>query len=517
MSLWLVSWALLCKVSSVNKVLIAGRVKLSCVLAKVDTIEVQVAMGKGYCLWKSYDYAGNGLELLDLFVEEPFLFFLDSSLKTTERGRYSFIGFDPFQISSTKDKNCLEELREGFQQYAVADTPSPSPFWAGLAGYWGYDFGLHLERIKRQAVDDAGIPDCLFGFYDCLLTIDHWQQKLYITSTGLPEKQPFLVQKRAAERMNRIVKRLSGVQSSVQNLAPDSLEESNGEAPQMEIPLVSNFTQENYLKAIDKALNYIRQGDIYQVNLSQRFSCDFALERISGDSVALYQSLRGLSPSHFGVYFNAGDFQILSSSPERFLRKEGHLIQTRPMKGTRPRGQSLADDRRLKEELWHSQKEIAELLMVTDLERSDLGRVCEYGSVKVKQLRCLEEYATVFQTTATIEGILRKEKDCFDVIAACFPSGSVTGCPKIRAMEIIEELEPVRRAIYTGSFGYIGFNGEMDFNVLIRSLLIQKSKVYFHVGGGIVADSMAEQEYQETLVKAGALMRSLRDFRAKVE
>jgi len=476
----------------------------------------------GFYIWKSYDYSGNGLEILDLFAEEPLLFFFDSSLTATERGRYSFIGFDPFQTFSAKDTNCLEQIRARFNQYASDYAAAPSPFYAGLAGFWGYDLGRQIEKIKEktspiQTSEETGIPDCFFGFYDCVLTIDHLKQKLYITSTGLPESQPALRRQRAVERMNRIIKRLSAFKP-----ADHFYSDENVRAPMDyshhdigALPLTSSFSREGYVRAIDKALNYIRCGDIYQVNLSQRFTYDLNDGRIAVDSLDLYKSIRRISPSHFGGYFNVGDFQIVSSSPERFLKKNGNMIQTRPMKGTRPRGQSADEDRRLREELWQSQKEIAELLMVTDLERNDLGRVCEYGSVKVKELRSLEEYATVFQTTATIAGNLKEDKDCFDVIAACFPSGSVTGCPKIQAMEIIEEIEPVRRGIYTGSLGYIGFNSEMDFNVLIRSLLVRKSEVQFHVGGGIVADSMAEHEYQETLVKARALMRSLQNFYSK--
>jgi len=471
-------------------------------------------MGNEYCIWKSFDYSGNGLEFLDLFSDEPFLFFLDSSLRTTGRGRYSFIGFDPFQIFSAKDRNCLDEMRNHFNSYAQPCPETPTPFSSGMTGYFGYDFGRQLEDVRRtashdEAKDDLVIPDCLFGFYDCILTIDHFKQKLHITSTGLPEKQSFLIQQRADERLKGIIKRLSdgerrgySHERCMNELVGDSAE----------APLISNFTRENYLKAIGQALDYIRQGDIYQVNLSQRFTCDWADERAPADSLELYKSVRKFSPSHFGGYFNAGDFQIVSSSPERFLKKEGRIVQTRPMKGTRPRAKAWDDDRRFKEELWNSKKEIAELLMVTDLERNDLGRVCEYGSVKVTELRSLEEYATVFQTTATIAGVLREDKDCFDLMAACFPSGSVTGCPKIRAMEVIAELEPARRGVYTGSLGYIGFNGEMDFNVLIRSLLVQKSKVHFHVGGGIVADSIPENEYQETFIKARALMKSLQKF-----
>jgi len=223
------------------------------------------------------------------------------------------------------------------------------------------------------------------------------------------------------------------------------------------------------------------------------------------DGISLYRDLRNFSPSPFGGYMDCGNFQLISNSPERFLHLNNGIVQTRPMKGTRPRGNDEFHDKILREEILNSEKEKAELLMITDLQRNDLGRNCEYGSVSVKEMRTLEEYKYVFQATSTIEGILRKDKDCFDLIQSCFPGGSVTGCPKIRAMTIIEELEPTRRGMYTGSLGYINFDGNMDFNILIRTLLACQNKLYFQVGGGIVADSVPEHEYNETLIKARAL------------
>jgi para-aminobenzoate synthetase component 1 len=269
--------------------------------------------------------------------------------------------------------------------------------------------------------------------------------------------------------------------------------------------LKSNFTKEDYILAIKKAKEYIRKGDIYQVNLSQQF---YTRTDLSGFEI--YKCLRKLSPSYFSAYFDAGDYQILSSSPESFLRLEGDLVTTRPMKGTRPRSQNKVKDIRLKKDLLGSPKDKAELIMIVDLERNDLGRVCSYDSIKVATLRQLEEYNTVFQTTATVCGRLHKDKDRIDLIRACFPGGSITGCPKIRAMEIIEELEPSRRSIYTGSLGYLSFSGNMDLNILIRTILKKGNNLYFSVGGGIVADSEPEEEYRETLVKARAMMEAIK-------
>ncbi|MBI5144972.1 MAG: aminodeoxychorismate synthase component I [Candidatus Omnitrophica bacterium] len=268
--------------------------------------------------------------------------------------------------------------------------------------------------------------------------------------------------------------------------------------------LKSSFTQEDYLAAVKKAKEYIKRGDIYQVNLSQEFRAQTDLSAFE-----IYERLRKKSPSCFSAYFGGRDFEILSSSPERFLKLEADLVFTRPMKGTRPRGENTREDKALKKELLNSPKDKAELTMIVDLERNDLGRVCSYNSIKVEALRELEEYATVFQTTANISGRLHKDKDRIDLLRACFPGGSITGCPKIRAMEIIDELEPQRRSIYTGALGYLSFSGGMDFNILIRTILKKGKEIYFGTGGGIVADSQPQAEYRETLVKAKAMTEAI--------
>jgi para-aminobenzoate synthetase component 1 len=240
------------------------------------------------------------------------------------------------------------------------------------------------------------------------------------------------------------------------------------------------------------------------VNLSQEFQSKTDLPGFQ-----IYKRLRKISPSYFSAYLDTGEFEILSSSPEGFLRLEGNTVTTRPMKGTRTRSKNKLDDLRFKRELLESAKDKAELMMIVDLERNDLGRVCNYDSIGVSALRQLEEYNTVFQTTATVYGRLHKNKDRIDLLRACFPGGSITGCPKIRAMEIIEGLEPTRRSVYTGSLGYLSFSGTMDLNILIRTILKKEDKLYFSVGGGIVADSKPDDEYQETLVKANALMQAI--------
>jgi para-aminobenzoate synthetase component 1 len=382
-------------------------------------------------------------------------------------------------------------------------------------GFFGYEYGYYLEKKafsgKKGCLSDinrrqGAAPDSLFGFYDCIITIDHKRKKIVLSSTGLPAVGGKQRKKRARQRLEYFAEKITAVKKTANK---DKRRDMSMPRKNLASSLKSNFTKRQYLTAVKKALEYIRLGDIYQVNLAQRFSCkDPALK--TAEPIALYKLLRDLSPSCFGGYFDAGLLKVLCSSPERFLRLRGRHIETRPMKGTRPRGDTSRKDKQKKAELERSAKDKAELLMITDLERNDLGRVCASGSVRVKSLRTLEKYQTVFQATSTIEGKLQKGKDAFDLLRACFPGGSITGCPKIRAMEIIHELEGVPRSLYTGSLGYISFTGNMDFNVLIRTLLLHRHEALFHVGGGVVADSEPEAEYDETMVKAKAMRECLR-------
>ena len=264
------------------------------------------------------------------------------------------------------------------------------------------------------------------------------------------------------------------------------------------------MTKQKYVAAVERALEYIAAGDIYQVNLSQRFSHPF-----EGSSFALFGALRQVSPSFYGAYLNCGDHAIISSSPELFLKKTGGIIETRPIKGTRPRGRSAEEDRAMRQELLNSAKEAAELTMVVDLERNDLGRICEYGSVDVVSHRYIDELPTLLHTVSTVRGRLRPGISTVDVLRATFPGGSISGCPKIRAIEVIDELEPTRRHVYTGSIGYFAPDGDFTLNIAIRTMIVAGNRLHYQVGGGIVADSDPEREYQETLDKAAAMRRAI--------
>lgn len=389
-------------------------------------------------------------------------------------------------------------LRGHLEKYKISAPKNSPPFLGGALGYLTYDLGAILEKkIRIMPKQELGLPDAVFGFYNTIVIIDHLLSRFYICASGFPERKTSLEHSLAKTNLKKMHNLISGVfsQENRNNQSPFYFEHKAVE---------SNFSQAEYIRAIKKAKEYIRCGDIYQVNLSQRFHTK---TNLSGAQI--YQRLRRSSKACFNAYFDAGDSEILSSSPERFLSLRNNRAVTRPMKGTRPRSKNKKQDIFLKKELLDSPKDKAELMMVTDLERNDLGKVCNYDSIKVTRLREIEAYKTVYQATSTVEGSLYKDKDRIDLLRACFPGGSITGCPKIRAMQIIEELEPDRRSIYTGVLGYLSFSGDMDFNILIRTILKKGNDLYFGAGGGIVTDSDPQEEYQETLVKAEAIFKAL--------
>ncbi len=453
-----------------------------------------------YYTCRSYKLKVDSFKVFETLQQGKNCFFLDSSLNSGSLGRYSFLGIDPFYVLKTKGEDPFGALREALGKYKISVSRNKFPFMGGAVGYLAYDLGFLLEKkLSKKTPDTLGIPDCYFAFYNTVVIIDNIKKMLYILTLGFPEKSYHFGKFLCELNFKKMLNLLSKVNS------PKTIKEKEEFKNSLDGELKSNFRREGYILAVDKAKKYIREGDIYQVNLSQRFET-----RTFCSAYATYRRLRKLSPSFFSAYLDTGDFQILSSSPERFLRVTDKNVVTRPMKGTRPRGKTKNEDASLRHELLNSAKDKAELTMIVDLERNDLGKVCNYNSIRVTRLRELEKYNTVYQTTATISGVLHKNKDRVDLLRACFPGGSITGCPKIRAMEIIEELEPHRRAIYTGSLGYLSFCQDMDFNILIRTILKKEDRLYFSVGGGIVADSKPQDEYQETLVKARAMFEAIK-------
>lgn len=450
--------------------------------------------------------------ILQKIHSKPFSFFLDSAGGIFQGARYSFLGLNPFLVFSCYGREIIVSrnghrenftgdpftfLRKLLLQYKIKRREHGPPFLGGAVGYLGYDLGRLLEKIPTNSLQDITMPDCCFGFYSSVIIVDHHLEKVWIASSGFPEQSGSLQQKKAHEEIESCLELLASNKSEHNN----EVLANNGQSP---IRLQANFTRNSYLKAIVKAKEYIAAGDIYQVNLSQRFSCPAFMPPFN-----LYLRLHSVNPAPFSCFFNVGDHHILSSSPERFLRMSGQMVETRPIKGTKPRGTTKAEDERLKNELLSSTKDRAELIMIVDLERNDLGRVCRFGSIHPAKLLTLETYPTVHHLVSTLQGELLDGYDHIDCLRACFPGGSITGAPKIRSMEIIEELEPSRRKIYTGSIGYLGFNKESDFNIAIRTILHINEHYYFQVGGGIVADSDPELEYEETLHKGKGLMQAL--------
>jgi para-aminobenzoate synthetase component 1 len=362
-------------------------------------------------------------------------------------------------------------------------------------GYFSYDLCHFIERLPTTAIDDLQLPECYLAFYDAIVAFDHLKNRTYLVSTGFPELNEI-------KRQRRAEKRLGELKNMVLLCPPVSITEN--EPSGKNVVLKANFTHEGYLEAVAKAREYICAGDIFEVNLSQRFDAEMPLPPYE-----LYKRLRRINPAPFANYFNFDGVSIVGSSPERFLKLTGDRVETRPIKGTRPRGRTPEEDKALAEGLLASIKDRAENMMIVDLERNDIGRVCHYGTVKVTELAILETYPTVFHLTSTVVGQLRQGKNRVELLKATFPGGSITGAPKIRSMEIIDELEPTRRSVYTGSLGYLGFNGDMDLDIVIRTIIVKDGRAYFQLGGAIVYDSVPESEYIETMDKGRALMQAL--------
>ncbi len=443
--------------------------------------------------------------LVERLAGERGIVLLRSAFFDSPQARYSFVAARPLLVFRSFGSRCeldglggvrfgnpwqaLEELMARYELLDEIDLPFPL---GGCFGYWGYDLKNFVEpRLPRAAVNDLELPDCHAGFYDSLAVFDHRLDKTWILSTGLRADGS----RSAAQARQQLDFWACHLASAPRPRAPEGAEAAS---------FRSNLSREAFVAKVRRAQEYIRAGDIYQVNLSHRLSA-----RTGMTGWRLFERLCDVSPAPFAAYLDGGDFQVCSSSPEMFLRINGLEIRTRPIKGTRPRSGDSTRDAQLTYELQTSPKEMAELVMITDLMRNDLGKVCEYGSVQVPELVRLERYPQVQHLVSTVTGRLRPGQTHFSAFASCFPGGSVTGAPKIRAMEIIDELEPLTRGPYTGAIGYLGFNRQSQLSIAIRSAICCGGDVHFHVGAGIVADSAAEAEYEETLAKAGGFFAAL--------
>tara|TARA_Y100000748_G_scaffold156822_1_gene131275 strand:- start:18028 stop:19377 length:1350 start_codon:yes stop_codon:yes gene_type:complete len=410
---------------------------------------------------------------------------LDSADQRSHLGRYSILCAGPLLhiTDSNSAQADQQQLRAALQQLGPASWPDgvTLPFGAGLAGYLAYDYGRHLESLPARARHDVALPDLAFGLYAWSLVSDHQLRRCWLVC------HPTLSAARQAEI-------LAAIEQPGPALPAFSLS----------TPFRPDQSAQQYAEAFERIQHYIHAGDCYQINLAQRFSAEF-----SGDPLAAYGLLRERSPTPFSAYVAVPGGALLSLSPERFIEVRKGRVETRPIKGTRPRGSTAAEDLALADELIGCDKDRAENLMIVDLLRNDLGRSCRPGSIRVPELFSLESYANVHHLVSAITGQLREDCDAIDLLMRAFPGGSITGAPKIRAMQIIEELEPVRRSLYCGSVGYLGCEGQMDFNIAIRSLVCHQGHIHCWGGGGIVADSLQSAEYQETLTKVSNLLNAL--------
>ena len=444
-------------------------------------------------------------------------------LRTTQfdspAARYSFVAANPFLTFRSFGSRCeithhsslithhqfgnpwhlLDALMARYELLDEIDSPFPL---GGVFGFWGYDLKNFTEpKLPRRAVNDLELPDCHVGFYDSLVVFDHRLGKVYVVSTGL-NVDGSRTESRAKEQLDFWISKITGQELPQRHRDIEEINKFNSlRLCDSVAKIASNLARADFIAAVERVQQYIRAGDIYQVNLSQRLTAqgDF-------NGWELFEKLSAVSPAPFSAFLDCGEFQLTSSSPEQFLRLSGSHIVTRPIKGTRPRATDATRDAQLAYELQTSAKELAELVMITDLLRNDLGRVCEYGSVQVPELAKLEKFAQVQHLVATVEGRLRNDVTHFAAFASCFPGGSITGAPKFRAMEIIDELEPISRGPYCGAIGYLGFNRESQLSIAIRTAVCADGKIHFNVGAGIVADSDPVAEYEETLAKAAGFL-----------
>lgn len=432
--------------------------------------------------------------------------FFDSRDTMATCGRYSFIAIDPYAILKSKNgwvnfqnqffqDDPFNILKSELAKYSELNDSSVLPFQGGGAGYLGYDLFQHLENISVNLMDDMQFPDLIIGFYDVVLGFDHLLKRAWIVSKGYPEKTAKTKAHRAEKRLRWVLELIKKEKPTQQNLA--LIKDSH---------IKSNFDSENYQIAVRKIINYILAGDIFQANFSQRFLTDLPKGLSAFD---LYQRLRLLNPAPFASFQNWGNVSLASASPERFLQVQNGKVETRPIKGTKQRSNNKAEDQKLAQQLKLSEKDNAENIMIVDLLRNDLSRVCKINSIKVPNLCHLESYANVHHLVSVVTGELADGNDAIDLLKATFPGGSITGAPKIRAMEIISELEKIRRGPYCGCIGYFGFDGTMDSSVTIRTFCIKENLVTFQAGGAVVADSDPILEYEESLIKAERLKKAL--------
>src|SRR6202167_382397 len=450
---------------------------------------------------------------LAIAEDEPHAFLLESVERGEQIGRYTFLGVRPYMRVRTRGSaieidrgrrrthrqgNVFQVVNELLGEHQLATMHGLPPFSAGAVGYFSYDVVRQLENIGQRAKDDLSLPDCELMFFDRLLAFDHLRHQIHIVAAAdVSRESPRRAYDRAVRDIATLERKLAA------GLRP-AMWRKFAKAHPGKLKIHSGTTRAQFLRSVERCKEYIAAGDIFQVVLSQR------LDFIPGIApFDLYRALRQVNPSPYLYFLRLGETQILGSSPEMLVRVTGHKLEYRPIAGTHPRGRDEAEDLRLEEQMRTDEKERAEHVMLVDLGRNDLGRVSEYGSVKVKDLMYVERYSHVMHLVSALEGTLRKDLGALDAFAACFPAGTLSGAPKVRAMQIIEELEPVRRGIYGGSVLYADFAGNLDSCIGIRTMVMQGKHAYLQAGAGIVADSDPASEFQESMNKAQALLRAV--------
>lgn len=431
-----------------------------------------------------------------LYIMEAFYSHCGSILLDGGLEHYSFIAIDPFLIMNKNSKAVFAEIERIISIYSLDSEKELPPFQGGVVGYWAYDLCAEFEKIKLQPPDYCQVPGMIVGVYDLVIGFDHLKKQAWIFSSGYPERHVF-------NRNQRAEKRLRWVDENILSIKEISTVPQKKMTP---IKVKSNFTQQAYCHAVERVMEYIKAGDIFETNIAQRFEAKLPNDFSPFD---LYTRLRMVNNAPFSSYMNWGNIVLASVSPERFLSLKDRVVQTKPIKGTAARGKNKEEDQQLAKALLSSEKDRAENVMIVDLMRNDLSKVCLADSVVVNKLCALESFSTVHHLVSTIQAELSPTKSAAHLLEACFPGGSITGAPKVRSMEIIAEIEPHRRGAYCGAIGYIGFNGDMDTAMTIRTYVVNNQHVSFHGGGAIVLDSDPEAEYQETLHKVGVLRKVL--------
>jgi anthranilate synthase component 1 len=441
--------------------------------------------------------------------------FLLESVEGGEKiARYTFAGAHPEEIFRYANGACvlesrdrliweerdpIEFLRQRMEKFRPVRLPGLPPLVAGAIGYFSYDMVRLIEHLPARLHDDIGLYDAVLMFYHGILAFDHVQHRLWVVCNVFTEGPGSL-----RAKYNAAVREIKRTRALLQEPAAAELPRKSSKKKSRPLKVSSNFRKAEYLAAVRKAKSYIRAGDIFQVVISQRFSA-----KVQAEPFEIYRELRALNPSPYLFYLHMNDVHVVGSSPEMLVKVQGRDVFYRPIAGTLPRGKDEAEDQRNEKEMLASEKERAEHVMLVDLGRNDLGRVCEYGSVKVEKLMTVERFSHVMHLVSTLRGRLREDVDCFDALKACFPAGTVSGAPKVRAMEIIEELERTRRGIYSGGVLYLDFAGNLDSCIALRTMVIKNGVAHVQAGGGLVADSTPQGEYQETLNKSRALIAAL--------